>query len=218
LIYVKSLFVEPAYDSHKGCRVCTMQALRIIQDEHRSLAAVLHGMLHLVHEIRDRAAKPDFNLLGAMIYYIDTVPERFHHPKEDQYLFWLLRIRHPDAGPVLDLLKEEHRSGAERIRAIEQALTRYEQGGPSEFPQFLAAVEAYAAFHWSHMQTEEKVVLPLAEKHLTAGDWEAIDAAFLSHSDPLLGVDAGAKYHALFTRIINLAPPPIGVGPVPSHG
>ncbi len=45
-------------------------------------------MLYLVHEIRDRGAKPDFGLLGAMIYYIDTVPERFHHPKEEQYLFW----------------------------------------------------------------------------------------------------------------------------------
>jgi len=30
-----------------------VQAIRIIQEEHRSLAAVLHGMLYLVHEIRD---------------------------------------------------------------------------------------------------------------------------------------------------------------------
>ena len=64
-----------------------MQADRIIHDEHRSLAAVLHGMLHLVHAIRDRGARPDFNVLGAMIYYIDAFPERFHHPKEDEYLF-----------------------------------------------------------------------------------------------------------------------------------
>jgi hypothetical protein len=31
-----------------------MQAIRVIVDEHRALAAVLHGMLYLVHEIRDR--------------------------------------------------------------------------------------------------------------------------------------------------------------------
>ena len=60
-----------------------MQADRIIQDEHRSLAAVLHGMLYLVHDIRDRGAKPSFDVFGAMIYYIDAFPERFHHPKED---------------------------------------------------------------------------------------------------------------------------------------
>ena len=64
-----------------------MEAIRIIVNEHRALAAVLHGMLYLVHEIRDHDEKPDFNLFGAMIYYIDSFPERFHHPKEDQYLY-----------------------------------------------------------------------------------------------------------------------------------
>jgi hemerythrin-like domain-containing protein len=192
-----------------------MEAIRIIQDEHRSLAAVLHGMLYLVHEIRDRGATADFELLGAMVYYIDAFPERFHHPKEDRYLFAHLRIRHPDAAPLLDRLELEHRAGAEKIRTLEQALPRYQQGGASEFAPFMAAVEACAAFHWEHMRTEEKEILPLAEKHLAAADWEAIDAAFLGHTDPLLGVAAGGGYEALFSRIANLAPPPIGVGPVP---
>jgi hemerythrin-like domain-containing protein len=190
-----------------------MQALRVINDEHRGLAAVLHGMLYLVHEIRDRRGKPNFELLGAMIYYIDAFPERFHHPKEDEYLFRLLRLRHPEAAPLLDRLKTEHRAGAEKIRTLEQALARYQQGGDREFSNFLAAVEEYVAFQWDHMRAEEKEVLPLAEKYLSAGDWEVIDAAFLGHADPLLGAEAGAKYDALFTRIVNLAPPPIGLGP-----
>ena len=190
-----------------------MEAVRIIQDEHRSLAAVLHGMLYLVHEIRDRGAAPDFAVLGAMIYYIDAFPERFHHPKEDQYLFRHLRKRHPDAAPTLDRLDSEHRSGAEKIRTLEQALTRYQQGGATEFARFAAAVESYAHFHWNHMRVEEQEILPLAQKYLTADDWATIDAAFLGHTDPMLGADARSEYQSLFRRIVNLAPPPIGVGP-----
>jgi hemerythrin-like domain-containing protein len=190
-----------------------MKAIRIIRDEHRSIAAVLHGMLYLVREIGERGRKPDFNVLGAMIYYIDTVPERFHHPKEDKYLFALLRARYPPARPLLNRLAEEHRIGAEKIRTLEQALARYQQGGASEFAAFKAAVDAYAEFHWKHMRSEEDEVLPLAEKHLTDGDWEAIDAAFAGHTDPLLGAEAGAEYDRLFSRIVNLAPPPIGLGP-----
>jgi hemerythrin-like domain-containing protein len=193
-----------------------MEAIRIIKNEHRSLGAVLHGMLYLVHRTRDRGDRPNFDVLGAMVYYIDAFPERFHHPKEDQYLFRLLRIRCPDASEVLDRLKQEHRAGAEKIRTLEQALARYQQGGADEFSNFLAAVEAYAAFHWAHMKTEENVVLPLAEKHLTADDWEAIDAAFLGHTDPILGVDAGAKFDELFRRIAWLAPSPTGLGPAQS--
>jgi hemerythrin-like domain-containing protein len=190
-----------------------VEAIRIIVNEHRALAAVLHGMLYLVHEIRDHDDKPDFNLFGAMIYYIDSFPERFHHPKEDQYLYRLLRIRHPQAAPLLDRLEAEHRVGSEKIRTLEQALTRYQQGGTAEFANFLAAVESYAAFHWEHMRAEEQEALPMAEKYLSVADWEAIDAAFLGHSDPMLGADARTEFDKLFTRIVNLAPPPIGLGP-----
>ncbi|MEO8754315.1 MAG: hemerythrin domain-containing protein [Casimicrobiaceae bacterium] len=195
-----------------------MQADRIIHDEHRCLAAVLHGMLHLVHAIRDRGTRPDFAVLGAMIYYIDAFPERFHHPKEEEYLFHFLRIRHPDAIPLLDGLRAEHRSGAERIRRLEQALARYSQGGAKEFPPFLAAVEGYAEFEWQHMTREETEVMPLARQYLTTDDWDAIDAAFLGHTDPMLGIEAGAEFTALFSRIVMLAPPPIGVGPALRRG
>ena len=190
-----------------------MRAVQIIIDEHRALAAVLHGMLHLVRGIRDHADKPDFTVLGAMLYYIDAFPEHFHHPKEDEYLFRILRTRRPDAAPLLDRLNAEHRVGAEKIRLLEQALVRYQQGGPAEFANFMAAVEGYAAFHWDHMRTEEREVLPMAEKWLSSSDWETIDAAFLGHADPMLGADAGAKYDAMIRRIVTLAPPPIGVGP-----
>src|SRR6266568_9021288 len=132
-----------------------MKAIRIIRDEHRSLAAVLHGMLYLVREIGEHGMKPDFKVLGAMIYYIDTVPERFHHPKEDRYLFALLRARCPAARPLLDRLGAEHRLGAEKIRTLEQALARYEQGGDSEFAAFDEAVTGYAELHWKHMRSEE---------------------------------------------------------------
>jgi len=189
-----------------------MQALRIIEDEHRSLAAVLHGMLQMVREIRDHGAKPSFETFGAMVYYIDAFPERFHHPKEDRYLFRLLRKRCPKASALLDQLEEQHRIGAQKIRTLEQALSRYQNGGADEFPRFATAVDEYADFHWKHMSDEENEVLPLARAHLTAEDWDEIDSAFLGHADPLVGVEAGAEYRALFTRIVNLAPSPIGLG------
>jgi hemerythrin-like domain-containing protein len=190
-----------------------MNAIRIIHSEHRSLAAVLHGMLHLVNEIASRNDTPNFALFGAMVYYIDTFAERFHHPKEDVYLFKSLRLRAPDATALVDRLETEHRAGAEKIRTLEQSLQRYEQGGPGEFAAFAGALRSYAAFHWEHMRTEEDRLLPLARAHLTGSDWQRIDDAFAGNSDPLFGVDADARYGALFRRIVSLAPPPIGVGP-----
>jgi len=188
----------------------------VLYAEHRSLAAVLHGMLYLVRDIRLRGTAPRFDVLGAMVYYIHAVPERFHHPKEDAYLFRLLALRCEEAAPLIDKLQTEHRVGAEKVRALDQALERYRQGGAAAFPAFAEAALAYAGFHWDHMRTEEDRLIPLALAYLTADDWKVIDAAFSGHSDPLFGAEAEHEYEDLFHKIVNLAPPPLGVGPAQS--
>jgi hemerythrin-like domain-containing protein len=192
----------------------TVQAKHIIEEEHRSLAAVLYGMLYVVREIRYVGIEPDFVLLEAMVHYIDTFTERFHHPKEDAYLFKLLGSRYPGAAPLLDRLKQEHESGSVKLRHLRQALTRYQHGGRGGFSEFAALVADFAAFHWEHMRLEENELLPLATRHLTDADWDAVDAAFLGHTDPLFGAEQGNEYRDLFRRIVDLAPPPIGVAPV----
>ncbi len=63
------------------------------------------------------------------------------------------------------------------------------------------------------MRTEEDKLIPQARKHLTTEDWKEIDAAFTGHSDPLFGAKAEDECEDLFRKIVNLAPPPIGVGP-----
>ena len=190
-----------------------MRSITIIRDEHRALAAVLHGLLYLMRQTRDKGAPANFPVLSAMLYYIDAFPERFHHPKEDRYLFPLVRVRSPELAGVLDGLEKEHVAGAAKLRILLQAFMRYREGGAHEFANFANALEAYADFHWSHMRAEETKVIPAAERSFTAGDWEAVDAAFTGHTDPLLGAAPGMQWDQLFTRITNLAPPPIGVGP-----
>ncbi|HJQ59200.1 MAG TPA: hypothetical protein VJ890_20000, partial [Vineibacter sp.] len=77
---------------------------------------------------------------------------------------------------------------------------------------FRDSVASYAAFHWKHMRIEEDVVLRLAEKHFDAADWAEMEAAFAGNRDPLRGISAsGEDFRALFTRIVNLAPAPIGL-------
>ena len=79
-----------------------------------------------------------------MLSYIDTFPERYHHPKEDAYLFKRLLARCPEAQPVIAALETEHRDGAVKIRELAQALERYRTGGHGQFLPFASAVEAYA--------------------------------------------------------------------------
>ena len=187
------------------------QSLRIIHAEHRALAAMLNGLRQLVEGIDKGRLKPDFGLFRKMIEYIDQVPEKVHHPKEDEFLFARLRLRSPEAVPVIERLEAEHRVGDARIRALEAALDAYEQRGAAGFAGFQAAVVGYIEAEWRHMNAEEHEIFPLAERDLQAADRAAIDAAFLANDNPWSG-PAGA-YERLFSQIVNIAPAPVGLGP-----
>ena len=189
-------------------------ALNIIKDEHRSIAAVLHGMQELVRRIRERAVKIDPRVFRAMLYYLDTFTERMHHPKEDQYLFSPLRLIGGGHSALIAELEREHAEGENALRRVEQYLIRYEEGGEKEFPEFAREVDRFVEGYWEHMRKEEDQVFPLAEKLFTPADWDAIDRAFAANADPLAGDRNEKDFRRLFSRIVSLAPPPIGVGPV----
>ena len=90
---------------------------------------------------------------------------------------------------------------------------RYEEGGEKEFAAFARAVDDFVRDYWNHMRKEEEQLLPLAEKLLDANDWHVIDRAFGENKDPLASDRDTKDFQKLFSRIVNLAPPPIGVGP-----
>lgn len=194
-----------------------MKAIGIIQDEHRAITAVIEGLRHVLAEVRAGRMAADHALLGAMFHYIESFPEKLHHPKEDDFLFARLRERRPDAALLLDGLEHEHEVGRERFAALKAKWEAY-RADPKALDVFADAVETYAHFHWKHMRKEEDEVLPMASRSLTAGDWEAIDAAFLSNSDPVVGVPASKEFRELFRKIVAIAPPPWGVGPDRSAG
>jgi len=185
--------------------------LRTLRNEHGSIAAVLHGLQYLARELRKPGVKPQLSVFRAMIHYIDAFPERFHHPKEDDWLFARLVARAPDTIALVDDLKREHVEGARMIRELEAALDRYEREAPAGADAFADAVDRFANFHWNHMRREEQQVLPLARQHLTDTDLEEIERAFESHGDPIADLRE-RDFDALFARIVSLAPAPIGLG------
>lgn len=193
-------------------------ALSIIHDEHRSLAAVVHGLRYLVRESQTKNTRPDFRVLWAMISYLEEFPEKLHHPKENAYLFVRLRQRTHDADTVLAELERQHSAGVQHVRDLELALGHYEAGIADGLEKFSAAVEKFGDEILKHMALEESILIPMARKHLTAEDWVEIGAAFSENGDPRFDAAADHECRDLFSRIVNLAPPPIGVGPARNRG
>jgi hemerythrin-like domain-containing protein len=184
----------------------SLSAIALIRDEHRALAAVLHALQRLARAVREGRAAPDFELLAAILYYVDVFPERLHHPKEDVHLFGALRRRTRTLDPLLDRLEREHAESARLVAGLHRALVHFQGGAPSGLAEFCASADAYAAFMFEHMRTEEERVLACASDLLTPEDWHELARAFREHEDPLFGARPTESFRRLHWRIANLVP------------
>jgi hemerythrin-like domain-containing protein len=187
-------------------------SLAIIREEHAALAAVLRSIPMLLAQHRRQGSLPDFTALRAMLFYVDEFPEQRHHRKESQLLFPKLRARTPLSRELLDRLDEDHARGERNIRGLEHALLAFEMLGEARRADFEEAAQRYVDFYLAHMRLEEEHILPLAERVLTPEDWRELDDAFSRNKDPMTGHTPDAAYRALFSRIVQIVPAPIGLG------
>ncbi len=192
--------------------------IRIIQDEHGALSAVLRSISLLLSECRRRKIPPDFAILRAMLFYIDEFPEKVHHTKESRLLFPLLRERSVEAAEVLDRLDRDHAGSEQAVRVLEHELLGLEmmteaRDADARREHFEASVHRYVAAYLEHIDCEERIVLPLAERVLTPGDWAELDAAFMENRDPLTHREPDDDFRPLFKRILMTMPSPLGLGP-----
>lgn len=192
----------------------THVAVKIIRQEHAALAAMLRSIVTLLDQHRRKGTMPDFATLRAMLFYVDEFPEKRHHPKETELLFPRLRACTPISRDLMDKLDNDHAWGERKIRHVEHALLAFEMLGEPRRAAFEWAMNEYVSFYLDHMAQEEREILPLAERVLGKDDWRELDAAFGENRDLFSDQNAPDEvYAALFTRIVNVVPAPIGLGP-----
>ncbi|MCW5655534.1 hemerythrin domain-containing protein [Hydrogenophaga sp.] len=193
------------------------EALRVIRDEHASLSAMLLSMRQMI----ERGPDPDgkglhdqyFDVLRAMLFYIDEFPEKRHHPKESDLLFPRVARAAPQVMPTIEQLERDHMTGENRVRELMHLLMAWEYLGETRRTAFELAARDYIGFYLEHMRLEETVVLPEAERSLDESDWQALDVAFSTNQDPLNPhLPRDPAFDRLFTRIVMRTPAPVGLG------
>jgi len=188
-----------------------MHALTIIESEHRNLAAVLYSMDQLIGEI-ENGKHPNFAIFHGLFTYIDRFLNRYHHPKENLYLFPRVLARAPDTEDLIHELGRQHGEGEILFVEMLKSLSAYEFSGASEFHGFRDNLLKYTAFERNHAQLEESELLPRARAVLEVSDWEAIDAAFGENQDPMFGDQWDSEFSVLFAKLVNSLPAPVGLG------
>lgn len=183
-------------------------SLRIIREEHTSLAAVLRALDTLQAQGPGDSPAVFFDVMRAMLFYIDEFSERQHHPKESSLLFPRI-VRHaPETASLVARLDTEHANGEAAVRELQHLLLGWELLGEPRREVFTQALAVYIGFYREHIRLEEAVLLPAAQEFLEPQEWAEVDLAFAANRDPLgpQGVPRDPTYDRLFTRIALRVP------------
>ena len=184
----------------------TLSAFQIIRDEHAAVSAVLRSLSRLLERGPEDEPERFFDVMRAMLFYIDEFPENLHHPKESDLLFPKIARSLPELMPVIRRLEADHLQGEGRVRELQHLLLAWELLGESRREAFETTAQAYVRFYLDHMRTEEVQLLPAAERDLPAQDRAELDIAFRERRDPLTGGEHNPGYDRLFARILTKAP------------
>jgi hemerythrin-like domain-containing protein len=150
----------------------------------------------------ERAERPDYEVLEAIVVYFQGYPDCCHHPKED-VVFEKLKQREPAAVKTVGDLDAEHVELAERLRnfasVVENVLS--EQDMPRE--TLSRAARDFVERARRHMRKEEETFFSAALDALTEEDWAELDKKVTDEKDPLFAEQPAQEFAALRERILR---------------
>ncbi len=176
--------------------------LRALLAEHGRISKVL-SVLERQMAIFEDGGAPDFDLIRCTLEYSLDYPNLCHHPKED-LVYGRLRDRFPAAAEAIGDLLEDHARLAALTRRFAETVDAVLKGDELPRAQVMGMAREFVQAYRRHIRIEEDRVFPMAERRLTAEDWDEVDAAAADPDDPLFGAEVAEQYRALFDEILYL--------------
>jgi hemerythrin-like domain-containing protein len=101
-----------------------------------------------------------------------------------------------ESGPIAVMLKE-HTEGRRRIKAIGEAIPKAQEGDTSALQTISENLDAYIQLLRNHIEKEDKVLYPMADKVFTEQDQQSLSEAFDKVEAEEMGEGVHEKYHKL---------------------
>lgn len=171
------------------------EVMRLLREEHANLEKLLDVLDRQMAHF-DQGDRPDYDVIGGIVEYCLDFPDQCHHPKED-LVFRKLRARDPAAADAVGDLEAEHAELAKLTKRFADAVDRVLMEAELPRDWIRALAEEFVGAYRRHIDMEERVFFPAAERALSPKDWADIDARVTARDDPLFGKETQERFRSL---------------------
>jgi len=178
-----------------------MQATEILSSEHRVIERVITALETAAGRLdAGQTVRPGFFLDAAD--FIKGFADGCHHRKEEGVLFKAMSARGvPVQGGPIGVMLYEHEQGRAFTRGMRAAAERMQAGEADARADLLANVTGYAQLLRQHIQKEDHVLFPLADRVIPAAQHATLLADFETVEHEETGAGVHEKYLALAEKL-----------------
>jgi hemerythrin-like domain-containing protein len=174
-----------------------MKPTDVLRHEHEIVLMVLEAAEREAGRIED-GEPVDGDRVAQIIEFARNFVDRCHHTKEEKHLFPKMRERSPHAaeGP-LSVMLGEHDEGRRLVKDIAERLPPAHNGDSAALRGLAEKLVSYGDLLEAHIDKEDNVLFPLADRVLRAEDQQALAEALDKIEAEVLGEGVHEKYHQL---------------------
>lgn len=173
-----------------------MRPVDALRRDHDTIERALQGLDALCRDL-ERGTGGDLRAATEILRFLREFADGCHHRKEEELLFPALENSGVprDGGPI-GVMLTEHEDGRALIAAMIRQLPGLGDGETDAHQAFLEAATRYGCLLRSHIQKENGILFPIAERLLGEEVEYALEQGFTS-IDRSLGSSGPEAYEAL---------------------
>lgn len=179
-----------------------MKPIQDLKQEHEAVKVTLRILDSIVNvaETSGQLANPDHvaQLMDFFKVFVDTC----HHTKEEQLLFPALEEVgvSRESGPIGVMLKE-HQQGRESVAKMKVALARYLDDDREAVRELIKNARAYISLLNQHIEKENNVLFPIAEKNLSDEKQAELWEGFETIETQVIGAGKHEAFHKMIDSL-----------------
>lgn len=180
-----------------------MTATELLKHEHQAILIVI-GATEKEAATIGMTGKVHADTVRQMADFLKNFVDRCHHSKEEKHLFAAMHAHgmSMDSGPLAVMLRE-HEQGRVHVRAIAEAVGKTGIPSASSARKVKDELSAYAVLLRGHIDKEDNVLYPMADRLLKADEQNALMQAFERVESEEMGAGVHERYHTWIETLVN---------------
>jgi len=179
-----------------------MQPIKDLKMEHDAVQMTLRILDKICQRIEKSGEIIDLQDLDQLLEFFKVFVDQCHHGKEEELLFPALeKVGVSRAGGPIEVLLHEHQQGREYVKAMNAALSQYTDGNRKTVAEFVKTARGYINLLDQHIDKENGVLFPLAEKHLSEPEQEKLWEGFEMIETHKIGVGKHDEFHKMLAKL-----------------